>query len=100
MDQTEKSMNLRNAGIVLSWLSSILTALISSWAGTWVKMLFEELLGEDAPLPNLTEWFLASAHAFWIVPVGVGIALFITRKYRYVQDGIVLLSPVPVGREE
>ncbi len=53
-----KDMNLRDTGIVLSWLSGLLAALMSSLAGLWGKTGLAALFGEDVLLPNLTECFL------------------------------------------
>ena len=52
-----KDMNLRDTGIVLSWLSGLLAALMSSLAGIWGKTGLAALFREDVLLPNLTECF-------------------------------------------
>ena len=73
-----KDMNLRDTGIVLSWLSGLLAALMSSLAGIWGKTGLATLFGEKAPLPNLTEWFFTMSHGFWLVPICMGILLITT----------------------
>ena len=88
----EKLINLREAGISLAWLGNILAALMSSGAGTWGKTFFDELLGENAPLPNLTEWVLSAAHVFWLVPVCIGLLLIAARKRKSIQDAVVGVS--------
>ncbi len=87
-----KDMNLRDTGIILSWLSGLLAALMSSWAGAWGKSFFEELLGKETPLPNLTAWFFSAAHGFWLVPACIGILMIATRKQKNIQDMVVLVS--------
>ena len=88
----EKLINLREAGISLAWLGNILAALMSSGAGTWGKTFFDELLGKNAPLPNLTEWVLSAAHVFWLVPVCIGLLLIAARKRKSIQDAVVLVT--------
>lgn len=87
-----KDMNLRNTGIVLSWLSGLLAALMSSLAGIWGKTGLAALFGEEAPLPNLTECFFTVSHGFWIIPICMGILLITTRKQKAIQDAVVLAS--------
>ncbi len=87
-----KDMNLRNTGIVLSWLSGLLAALMSSLAGIWGKTGLAALFGEEAPLPNLTECFFTVSHGFWIIPICMGILLITTRKQKAIQDAVVLVS--------
>lgn len=87
-----KDMNLRDTGIVLSWLSGLLAALMSSLAGLWGKTGLAALFGENAPLPNLTECFFAAAHWFWLVPACIGILMIATRKQKNIQDMVVLVS--------
>ena len=48
-----KDMNLRDTGIVLSWLSGLLAALMSSLAGIWGKTGLAALFGENVFLPCL-----------------------------------------------
>ena len=43
-----KDRNLWDTGIVLSWLSCLLAALMSSLAGLWGKTGLAALFGEDA----------------------------------------------------
>ena len=66
-----KDMNLRDTGIVLSWLSGLLAAFMSSLAGLWGKTGLAALFGEDVLLPNLTECFFTMSHGFWLVGVGL-----------------------------
>lgn len=42
-----KDMNLRDSGIVLSWLSGLLAAFMSSLVGLWGKTGLAALFGED-----------------------------------------------------
>lgn len=60
-----KDMNLRDTGIVLSWLSGLLAAFMSSLAGLWGKTGLAALFGEDVLLPNLTECFFY--HVSWVL---------------------------------
>ena len=87
-----KDRNLWDTGIVLSWLSCLLAALLSSLAGLWGKNSLAVLFGEDALLPNLTECFLTVSHGFWIIPICMGILLITTRKQKAIQDAVVLVS--------
>ncbi len=87
-----KDMNLRDTGIVLSWLSGLLAALMSSLARIWGKTGLAALFGEEAPLPNLTECFFTVSHGFWLVPICTGILLVTTRKQKAIQDTVVLAS--------
>ncbi len=87
-----KDMNLRDTGIVLSWLSGLLAALMSSLAGIWGKTGLAALFREDVLLPNLTECFFTMSHGFWLVPICMGILLITTRKQKAIQDTVVLAS--------
>ena len=87
-----KDMNLRDSGIVLSWLSGLLAAFMSSLAGLWGKTGLAALFGEDVLLPNLTECFFTMSHGFWLVPICMGILLITTRKQKAIQDTVVLAS--------
>ena len=80
-----KDMNLRDTGIVLSWLSSLLAALMSSLAGLWGKTGLAALFGEDVLLPNLTECFFTMSHGFWLVPICMGILFGCSRIMEYLR---------------
>ena len=53
-----KDMNLRDTGIVLSWLSGLLAALMSSLAGIWGKTGLAALFGEFA---RVRHWSIFSS---------------------------------------